>query len=205
MSSRCGCHESRALNCVRMGKLRVALIFWHERIDLQNDVVDDGRRLRWLVSRQALRQRGYWYDNSIPASLSTTTCYLRLQQVIDLKYSYGRDISSYLYSKYYERSELQENSQRVVTFSFSHLFTLTMHRKSSRKFRNGPFKRQSMTQRSRMAAQHEHLKILPPPMMDAAYPSRSYAPAQVTLRPACPTLHVIDSTFVRMLHGATPQ
>ena len=63
-----------------------------------------------------------------------------------------------------------------------------------------------MTQRIRMAVQ-DHLKalpLLPSPMMDdAAYPSTSYAPAQVTLRPpTCPTRHVIDGTFVRMVHGA---
>lgn len=57
-----------------------------------------------------------------------------------------------------------------------------------------------------MAAQQDHLKVLPllpsPLMMDAEYPSMSYAPAQVTLRPACPTRHVIDSTFVRMIYSA---
>jgi hypothetical protein len=119
-------------------------------------------------------------------------------------------MSSYLYLSFYERSELQEKfSQRVVTFS--HLFHACPPTKNiclhgnvfPRKFRNGAFKRESITQRSRMAVQHDHLKVLPllpSPMMDAEYPSMSYAPAQVKLRPACPTLHVIESTFVRMVH-----
>jgi hypothetical protein len=128
-------------------------------------------------------------------------CSQRLQQVISCH--------TYIYMYTYNfqlravRASPEQSSKRVVTYS--HIFASCAGKIiCPRKFRNGPFKRQSMTQRNRMAAQHAHLKVLPPlppSTMDATYPSMSYAPAKVTLRPACPTLHAIESTFVRMIHG----
>lgn len=61
------------------------------------------------------------------------------------------------------------------------------------------FKQQSMTQRHKMATQHDNalkiLPVLPPPCIIESKESMIPIQRSLEFRPSCPTLHTIESEF----------